>query len=112
MTGWIGVDLDGTLARYDTWKGPETIGPPIPEMVFRVRTLLLQGWDVRIFTARVSDDPNKTAERHIQRWCEKHIGITLPVTCIKDFGMLKFYDDRAVQMEPNTGQILGVDIEP
>ena len=22
MSGWIGVDLDGTLAHYDGWKGP------------------------------------------------------------------------------------------
>ena len=26
---WIGVDLDGTLARYDGWKGIEHIGEPI-----------------------------------------------------------------------------------
>lgn len=112
MTGWIGVDLDGTLARYDTWRGPETIGPPIPEMVERVLALLYQGWEVRIFTARVSDDPNGTALGHIQRWCEKHLGVKLPVTCIKDYNMVLFYDDRAVQVEPNTGKILGVDLEP
>lgn len=25
-SGWIGVDLDGTLAGYDGWVGPEHIG--------------------------------------------------------------------------------------
>ncbi len=112
MTGWIGVDLDGTLARDDTPRGPETIGPPIPEMVERVLALLYQGYEVRIFTARLSEDPYGTALRHIERWCDKHLGVVLPVTCIKDFGMLLFYDDRAVQVEPNTGKILGVNLEP
>ena len=27
----IGVDLDGTLAKYDGWKGHNVIGEPIPE---------------------------------------------------------------------------------
>jgi hypothetical protein len=27
--GWIGVDLDGTLAHYDGWKGIDHIGEPI-----------------------------------------------------------------------------------
>ena len=34
---WIGVDLDGTLAEWDGWKGHEHIGPPIPAMLERVK---------------------------------------------------------------------------
>lgn len=26
----IYVDLDGTLAKYNGWKGPENIGEPVP----------------------------------------------------------------------------------
>ena len=37
-SGWIGVDLDGTLAEYHGWKGSEHIGPPIPLMVERVKS--------------------------------------------------------------------------
>src|SRR5690349_18780615 len=55
MSGWIGVDLDGTLAEYHGWKGVEHIGPPIPEMVARVKQWLAEGRDVRIFTARCSE---------------------------------------------------------
>lgn len=33
--GWIGVDLDGTLAEYDGWKGPDEIGAPVEPMVER-----------------------------------------------------------------------------
>ena len=35
-SGTIAVDLDGTLARYDGWKGIDHIGDPIPLMVSRV----------------------------------------------------------------------------
>ena len=34
---WIGVDLDGTLARYDGWRGLDRIGEPVPVMLARVR---------------------------------------------------------------------------
>jgi hypothetical protein len=34
--GWIGVDLDATLAKYDGWKSADHIGEPIPAMVDRV----------------------------------------------------------------------------
>lgn len=41
--GWIGVDLDGTLAHYDGWKGADHIGEPIPAMVERVKQWLSEG---------------------------------------------------------------------
>ena len=54
--GWIGVDLDGTLAEhYWPAKGdydPTRIGDPIPMMVERVRGWLAEGREVRVFTAR------------------------------------------------------------
>lgn len=53
MSGWIGVDLDGTLAMYDGFKGPEHIGDPVPKMLERVKKWLAEGREVRIFTARV-----------------------------------------------------------
>jgi hypothetical protein len=108
MSGWIGVDLDGTLAVYNGWMGPEHIGEPIPAMADRVREWLEQGRDVRIFTARASG-PRSGLESQlvlasIDEWCKKHFGRTLPVTCTKDYGMIELWDDRAVQVEPNTGR--------
>lgn len=50
LGGWIGVDLDGTLAEYTGWHGPGHIGPPIPKMLDRVKNWLAEGVDVRIFT--------------------------------------------------------------
>ena len=30
---WIAVDLDGTLAIYDKWRGRDHIGEPVPEII-------------------------------------------------------------------------------
>jgi hypothetical protein len=110
MSGWIGVDLDGTLATYGGWQGPDHIGEPVPAMVERVQEWIAEGRDVRIFTARVwcseSGDPwpAEHARRAIEDWCLRHIGRVLPITCQKDYGMIELWDDRAVQVEINTGR--------
>lgn len=103
--GWIGVDLDGTLARYDGWQGIEHIGEPIAPMVARVKKWLAEGKDVRIFTARVSRHGNEAVEARglIERWCRQHLGTVLRITHEKDFAMIELWDDRAVQVTPNTG---------
>lgn len=120
--GWIGVDLDGTLAVYDGWNGPEHIGEPVPEMLTRVLAWLRDGIDVRIFTARIYPLPPAFPDRPVPvqegereseafrslcaigDWCEKHVGRRLPVTSTKDYGMIELWDDRAVQVIPNTGK--------
>lgn len=51
--GWIGVDLDGTLATYDGWVSADHVGEPVPAMVERVQQWLAEGREVRIFTARI-----------------------------------------------------------
>lgn len=109
--GWIGVDLDGTLAEYSGWKGASHIGAPVPAMIERVRQWLADGKDVRIVTARVSNDgtPRRMVEAqlelvHVMEWCNAHLGTVLPVTCTKDYAMVELWDDRCVQVEPNTGR--------
>jgi hypothetical protein len=105
MSGWIGVDLDGTLAHYEGWNGGK-VGRPIPAMAERVRNWLAEGREVRIMTARVSGCDEETAEqvKLIQAWTKEHLGATLEVTNKKDFAMIELWDDRAVQVEPNTGR--------
>lgn len=107
--GWIGVDLDGTLAEYDRWRGETHIGAPILRMVRRVKRWRTMGIEVRIFTARVGGEQRDlpTIRGAIERWCWEHLGEKLPVTCVKDYSMLELWDDRAVQVEPNSGRILG-----
>ena len=108
--GWIGVDLDGTLAHYDKWRGETHVGEPVVPMVDRVRRWLAAGHEVRIFTARVSE-PNERDRAKIteciQAWAERHIGARLAVTCVKDYAMSELFDDRAVQVEANTGRLVG-----
>jgi hypothetical protein len=111
---WIGIDLDGTLAIYDGWNGPEHIGAPVPKMLKLVRELLADGNKVKIFTARVFTDgtPDLTekanrARVEIVAWCKKYFERELEVTCMKDFGMILLYDDRCRQVETNTGRIIG-----
>jgi hypothetical protein len=114
MNGWIGVDLDGCLAQYDHWKGVTHIGPPVSAMVERVKLWLVQGFEVRVFTARVSGrDGNELQLAHdtIAQWTEEHIGVRLKATCIKDYACKVIYDDRCRQVEPNTGRIIG-EVEP
>jgi len=104
MAGWIGVDLDGTLAQYHHWVSADHIGEPISSMVDRVKRWLAQGRTVKIFTARVYGNQRDEALAPIEQWCQKHIGQVLEVTCSKDYGMIELWDDRAVQVEPNTGR--------
>ncbi len=40
----------------------------------------------------------------IQAWCLEHVGEVLPVTPAKDYDMVELWDDRAVQVIPNTGE--------
>lgn len=106
--GFIGVDLDKTLALYERWVSPSHIGEPIKLMVDRVKEWLGQDKNVKIFTARVA--PDKTlnerveAEEAIRAWCKKHIGEELEVTAYKSSHMYEFWDDRAVAVIPNTGK--------
>lgn len=109
MSGWIGVDLDGTLAEYTSWSGPGNIGAPIKAMVERVQRWLVLGKEVRIFTARLSGSYADIvlARIAIEAWSKEHLGVILPVTNEKDYGMIELWDDRAVQVEMNTGKRIG-----
>lgn len=102
--GWIGVDLDGTLAHYDGWKGVEHIGAPVPLMLARVKGWLAEGKRVKVFTARVAGSDQYQALAHIHAWLKEHVGEILEVTCRKDFGMVELWDDRCVQVVPNEGR--------
>lgn len=107
--GWIGVDLDGTLATHtvDQWtdEGALPIGEPVPAMVARVERWLAQGLDVRIVTARVAKgfDPEGENWRAICKWIKEELGVYLPITAEKDPDMIELWDDRVVPVERNTG---------
>ncbi len=98
--GWIGVDLDGVLAEYHGWMGAEFIGPPIPLVVEKVKQMVREGMEVRIFTARATI-PEQIPP--VQKWLEENGLGGLHVTNVKDIGCLALWDDRCVQYVPNTG---------
>jgi hypothetical protein len=134
---WIGVDLDGTTCEYHGWVRWCEFGTPIPAMIERIRRWLAEGKDVRIVTARVGlprifagETPrlsvvryntcHKTGERFsdaemaeaVQRHLAPHLnGAILPVQCYKDPFMTELWDDRAVQVVPNTGRTLAEEHE-
>lgn len=113
IKGYIAVDLDGTLAHYDSWIHWSHIGEPVPAMLQRVRTWIQQGKEVRIMTARVSPQALAMSnvslaevEAVIKAWCLKYLGFELAVTCQKDMAMISLWDDRAITVEMNTGRVL------
>lgn len=117
MSGWIAVDLDGTLAEYHGCPKDGSIGAPVPEMVERVNGWLAEGLEVRIFTARVwpigtlhsvCETGDRVVDAYkqyacIEAWCRCVFGVALPITCVKDYGMIQLWDDRVVQVKINTG---------
>jgi len=104
--GWIGVDLDGTLAEYDGWVSATHIGFPVDKMLARVKNWLVVGQRVKIFTARVSSSQEQPelARHAIQNWCRVYLGQELEVTAEKDIYCIQIWDDRAIQIEKNTGR--------
>jgi len=133
--GWYGFDLDGTLAVYDGWQGIDHIGAPVAKTVRLMKRMHEDGLKVKILTARVSPRsdvetrPNQYLENHwcvespsdmpwaladrwtakefIQEWCWRTLGFVPEITHEKDHLMLNLFDDRVVQVEPNSGWILG-----
>ena len=109
LESWIGVDLDGTLARYSGDFSAENIGAPIPLMIERVKDWTKEGIKVKIFTARVSGNAADAehARHFIKKWLEDNEIGGLEITCVKDYGMVELYDDRCVQVVMNTGELVG-----
>ena len=106
--GWIGVDLDGTLAHYTSWQGIQHIGEPIQPMRYKVLLAIAHGAHIKIFTARAcqAQDNRELAIKHIQDWTEKHLGMRLEVTAEKDFSCLEIWDDRAKEVIHNEGEFV------
>jgi hypothetical protein len=116
MSGWMGVDFDGTLAVSGTKRFDGPLGKPIPAMVARVKEWIAQGIEVRIFTARVSpldkdgsvqDNAALASVRErLADWSEEHVGKRLESTCEKDHNIILLWDDKAIQVIRDTGKTL------
>lgn len=104
------TDLD-VLQHFQSVFGCGNIYEHRAEFRKKHKVAKVKGWladerEVKIFTARVSGPEGPELDEvvaEIERWCEQHIGQVLPITCTKDYGMIELWDDRAVQVVPNTG---------
>ena len=96
---YIGVDFDGTLARR-TYG--DDVGKPILKMISRIKDHLRAGEKVKVFTARTGSDN----EKKIKKFCKDHLGCELEITNQKDPFMKFFYDDKARQVIPDTGELV------
>ena len=125
--GWYGFDLDGTLAKYDGWKGIDNIGEPVKPMVDLIRRMHEEGKVVKIVTARVAPRKNEdgtigeqgilmnneqgiaqhyVASYFIRKWCQNNLGFVPDIVYQKDHLMLELYDDRVKQVVPNEGWLI------
>lgn len=125
--GWYGFDLDGTLAKYDGWKGIDHIGEPVKPMVDLIRKMHDDGKVVKILTARIA--PHKLedgtvgesyitvpdgeggvtrtyAHQFINDWCHFNLGFIPEIVYQKDRLMLELYDDRVKQVVTNEGLLV------
>ena len=95
------VDLDGTIADYAGWRGPDHFGAPLPGVRQALTTLREQGWVLIIFTTRGDRD-------RVRGYLERH---AIPFDFInenpdqppgtysgKPFAHV-YVDDRAVQFK-------------
>ena len=100
----IAIDLDGTLAHYDGWKGIGHIGCVIPEVANAMERAQAEGAEVHLFTARVSA-PEDAAEAHkvISKWAEANHFTFASITAVKHKFFTEFWDDRAIQVIRNEG---------
>jgi hypothetical protein len=125
--GWYGFDLDGTLAKYDGWKGIAHIGEPVKPMVELMKRMHDEGKVVKVMTARVAprkledgtvgeqyvtvpDGEKGTARNYahqfINDWCHFNLGFIPEIVYQKDALMLELYDDRVKQVVPNEGWLV------
>lgn len=98
------VDLDGTLAKYDTWKGLDVIGDPIEGAQDFVRDLLKYR-KVLIYTTRMNVDSHKHSKEVLKNkilaWLKKN-GFPKVEVYSGDGKPLcaEFIDDKALRCTP------------
>jgi len=72
----VAVDLDGTLAQYDGWKGIDHIGDPLPGAKEFLTALKDKGYSIEIYTTRCNSHVNNQTAHHlaqrIYEWLRKH----------------------------------------
>lgn len=98
--GWIGFDLDGTLATRPGKFDLDEVGEPVKKMIDVLKKHLADGDTCKIFTARAATLGH---EKAIWRWLKEQRLPKLDITNAKDHRMKLLYDDRAVSVRTDEG---------
>lgn len=53
MNKTLAVDFDGTIAKYDGWRGKGKFGTPIDGVKSALSELKVEGWTIMIYTTRL-----------------------------------------------------------
>lgn len=98
---WIGIDLDGTLAKQV--KGSQEIGKPIQSMVDLISNILDDGeYTVKIFTSRAEAEEQKNK---VKDWLKENSLPDLAITNVKDSNCVLLLDNLAARVIFNKGEI-------
>lgn len=96
---WVGVDLDGTLAKVEkeNIEPPYPIGDPVESILTFCKDLASTGLKVKVFTAREVISGGK---EKVELWLKKHSieSVFSGITATKDPDMIFFLDDRAFRV--------------
>lgn len=99
------VDVDGTLARYETFEGVDTIGDPLPGAVEFTRKLSRVA-DIMIYSTRASADANQGYNEQeltskLKAWLDLHGFSYTSIYAGRGKPRASAYvDDRAVSCRP------------
>jgi hypothetical protein len=98
----VAVDLDGTLASFNGWKGYFEIGKPMHKIINQIRVFKKQGAHIIIHTCRTTTPDNKAFPEVIEcvkKWLRKNSVPFDEIWCStgKPFAHI-YLDDRAVRV--------------
>jgi hypothetical protein len=104
MKKTIALDVDGTLAFYNGWKGLDHFGDPIPGAVEFTKQLA-KYYDIVIFTCRCTPDLHRLSanllENKVKAWLDEHGFVYHHIYSSPGKPYADVYiDDRAVSCRP------------
>lgn len=95
--GTLAVDLDNTLAEQQVPFNPYSVGPPVLDILHKVRAEIAKGRHVICFTARAgSNDPGMW--RTVRKWLDEQGLYGMRITNVKTPDISEIWDDRARQV--------------